>query len=65
MKILKLKDANHNKLFHLEKLIKAEVIKINANDHHFRSTPKPSATPIKNDDKNGQKQPIKNPNKTK
>jgi hypothetical protein len=45
MKILKLKDPAHNKLFHFDKLRKAEVIKINANDHHFSSAPKPSLSP--------------------
>jgi hypothetical protein len=45
MKILKLKDPSHNKLFHLDKLRKAEVIKINPNDHHVHSAPKPVLSP--------------------
>ncbi len=45
MKILKLKDPSHNKLFHLDKLRKAEVIKVNPNEHHFHSAPKPVLSP--------------------
>ena len=51
LKILKLKDQSHNKLFHIDKLRKAEIVKINS-DHHFQSAPKqvhsqsPSQNPI-------------------
>ena len=45
MKILKLKDPSHNKLFHLEKLRKAEIIKLAPNDLHFHIAPKPTPSP--------------------
>ncbi len=37
IKILKLKDHNHNKLFHIEKLKKVELVKSN---HTIQSNPK-------------------------
>lgn len=49
MKILKLKDPNHNKLFHIDKLKKAEVIKFTHNEQHANSAPKvtsPSPNPV-------------------
>lgn len=57
MKILKLKDPAHNKLFHLEKMRKAEVIKINPNDHHFHSAPKLTPSPPTNNHPKSSKDP--------
>jgi hypothetical protein len=69
MKILKLKDAAHNKLFHLEKLKKADVVKINQNEHHFHSAPKNSPSPLPskvdpnvNGNKTVQNRPVANQN---
>lgn len=51
VKILKLKDSSHNKLFHIDKLKKAEVIKFTHNEH-TNSAPKaptsPSPNPVNN-----------------
>jgi hypothetical protein len=44
LKILKLKDQSHNKLFHIDKLKKAEIVKINS-DNHFVSAPKQGHSP--------------------
>ena len=44
LKILKLKDQSHNKLFHIDKLKKAEIVKITP-EQHFQSTPKQAHSP--------------------
>jgi len=44
LKILKLKDQSHNKLFHIDKLKKAEIVKITP-EQHFQSAPKQAHSP--------------------
>lgn len=48
VKILKLKDPSHNKLFHIDKLKKAEVIKFTHNEQHTNSAPKVATSPSPN-----------------